>query len=371
MSAFRHFASPLALRRFKDRLATGLITAGGITVLVAILAIGIFLVGETLPLLRLPETLALAKLSPLLFGTFKAALAALLFAVPVALGAAIYSALFMSPRLRARIKPTMEMMEAVPGVVIGFIAGLVLAPWVERHLLSTLMVIVWLPVSAALVGALWYRLGHRLRRRLSLASAGLWLVPWLGLMTALALWLAPSLEQLWFGNDLPLWLERHWGLDYTTRNTLIVGIAMGFAVIPSLYSLADDALADVPAALLEGAQALGASRWQSLWRVALPCAGPGLFAALMIGIGRAVGETMIVLMTSANMALVSANPFEGLRSVAAAIAIELPEAAPGSLTYHVLILAALVLFLFTFIVNTLAELVRQRLRRRYRLLGGK
>lgn len=358
------------LRLLKDRLATGLITAGGIGVLLAILAIGVFLIWETLPLVAIADSLALAKLSPLAWGTLKAALAALLFAIPVALGGAIYSALFMSARLRSRIKPTLEMMEAIPGVVVGFIAGLILAPWVERHLSSALMLIIWLPLSVGLAGFAWRLMKKKLRRRLPFSWAGLWLVPWLALMVALALWLTPWLEQQWLGGDLRQLLDQRFGMDYATRNAMIVGIAMGFAVIPSIYSLAEDALADVPTSLIEGAQALGASRWQALWRVALVAAGPGIFSAVMIGAGRAVGETMIVLMASGNTALFSASPFEGMRSMAAAIAIELPEAAPGGLTYHLLILAALVLFIFTFLVNTLAEIVRQRLRRRYRHLGG-
>ncbi|MGO2055223.1 MAG: ABC transporter permease subunit [Halomonadaceae bacterium] len=369
MTLPRLSSSRQPLRLLQDRVATGLITAGGVGVLLAILAIGIFLVWETLPLLAIGDTFALAKLSPLAWGTLKAALAALLFAIPVALGAAIYSALFMSPRLRTRIKPALEMMEAVPGVVVGFIAGLILAPWVERHLASALVLIVWLPLSAALAGLFWQLAKTHLRRRLPLSWAALWLVPWLAFMVALALWLAPWMEQ-WLGGDLRQWLDQRFGMDYATRNAMIVGIAMGFAVIPSIYSLAEDALADVPSTLIEGAQALGASRWQALWRVALAAAGPGIFSAVMIGAGRAVGETMIVLMASGNTALFSASPFEGMRSMAAAIAIELPEASPGGQTYHLLILAALVLFIFTFLVNTLAEVVRQRLRRRYRQMGG-
>ncbi|GEN28561.1 hypothetical protein HVA01_22070 [Halovibrio variabilis] len=353
------------LRQLQDRIATGLITAGGLVVLLAILAIGVFLLWETLPLLAMGDTLALAKLSPLAWGTLKAALAALLFAVPVALGAAIYSAMFMSPRLRSRIKPALEMMEAIPGVVVGFIAGLILAPWVERHLASAMVLILWLPLSAALAGLLWQWAQTRLRGRLSFSWAGVWLVPWLVLMVAIALWLTPWIEQQLLGGDLRQLLDQRFGIDYATRNALIVGIAMGFAVIPGIYSLADDALADVPSSLVEGAQALGASRWQALWKVALKAAGPGVFSAVMIGAGRAVGETMIVLMASGNTALFSASPFEGMRSMAAAIAIELPEASPGGQTYHLLILAALVLFIFTFLVNTLAEVVRQRLRRRY------
>lgn len=358
------------LRQLQDRIATGLITAGGIGVLLAILAIGVFLLWETLPLLAIGDTLALGKLTPLAWGTLKAALAAMLFATPIALGAAIYSALFMSARLRSRIKPALEMMEAVPGVVVGFIAGLILAPWVERHLTSALVLIVWLPLSAALAGVVWHLAAARLRRWLPLTWAGLWLIPWLASMVAIALWWAPIVEQHWLGGDLRHLLDQHYSMDYATRNALIVGVAMGFAVIPSIYSLAEDALADVPYTLMEGAQALGASRWQALWKVALPTAGPGIFSAVMIGAGRAVGETMIVLMASGNTALLSASPFEGLRSLSASIAIELPEATPGGLTYHLLILAALALFVFTFLVNTLAEVVRQRLRRRYQRLGG-
>ncbi|MFB9868561.1 ABC transporter permease subunit [Vreelandella sulfidaeris] len=370
MTPPRLISSRQPLRLLQDRVATGLITAGGVGVLLAILAIGIFLVWETLPLLTMGDSAALAKLSPLAWGTLKAALAALLFAIPVALGAAIYSALFMSARLRARIKPALEMMEAIPGVVVGFIAGLILAPWVERHLTSTLIIIIWLPISAGVAGLLWQVVNARLRRRLPLSWAGLWLIPWLACMVAIALWLAPWIEQQWLGGDLRQLLDQRFGMNYATRNALIVGIAMGFAVIPGIYSLAEDALADVPATLIEGAQALGASRWQALWKVALAAAGPGVFSAVMIGAGRAVGETMIVLMASGNTALFSASPFEGMRSMAAAIAIELPEASPNGLTYHLLILAALTLFMFTFLVNTLAEVVRQRLRRRYRQIGG-
>lgn len=160
------------------------------------------------------------------------------------------------------------------------------------------------------------------------------------------------------------------GLDVAVRNALIVGAAMGFAVMPSVYALAEDALSGVPSSLAEGAQALGATRWQTLWRVVLPAASPGIFSAVMIGAGRAVGETMIVLMASGNAALMTLNPLDGLRSLAATIAIELPEAGPGGVHYQLLLLAALALFLFTFLVNTLAELVRTRLRRRYRRLGG-
>lgn len=359
-------------RRF-DRLATGLIAAGGIGVIVAVMAIGAFLVVEVLPALfggRLEMERVRLALTPMAWGTLKAALWAMIFAVPLALGAAIHSALFMTQRLRSRMKPTLEMMEAMPGVVVGFVAGLVMAPWIERHLAGVLTLMLVLPLGVLLAAGLWRRLPSGWRRRLSLARAGLWLVPWLLLLALATFALAPWLEGQLFGGDLRVWLDRELGLDYATRNAMIVGVAMGFAVMPSIYALAEDALSGVPSRLGEGAHALGATRWQTLRRVVLPAASPGIFAAVMIGTGRAVGETMIVLMASGNAALMSLSPFEGMRSMAAGIAVELPEAVPGSEAYVLLMLAALLLFLFTFLVNTLAEVVRSRLRRRYRWLGG-
>ncbi|MFD2435695.1 ABC transporter permease subunit [Modicisalibacter luteus] len=309
-------------------------------------------------------------LAPLAWGTLKAAVWALVFAIPLALGAAAHSAVYMSVRLRTRIKPALELMEALPGVVIGFIAGLVLAPYVERHLAGSLALVVILPLGMLLGGALWARLPHGLRARLPLSWAGIWLIPWLALLIWLAMQSAPGLETLLFGGDLRTWLETRLGLDYASRNAMIVGLAMGFAVIPTIYALAEDALSGVPRSLSEGAQALGATRWQALWRVLLPAASPGIFSAVMIGAGRAVGETMIVLMATGNTALMSWSPFEGLRSAAANLAIELPEAAVGSTHYRLLFLSALLLFVFTFCVNTFAEVVRMRLKRRYRHLGA-
>jgi len=396
---------PLSLRlrrrRVRDRLATLLITAGGVGVVVSVLAIGVFLALEVVPLFLGADALSPRELwrpqpvegyaepqhrwrpepliegdtthfgmAPLVWGTLKAALWALLFAVPLALGAAIHSALYMPRRLRTRLKPTLELMEALPGVVIGFVAGILLAPWVERHLAGSLALLVALPLGMVAAGGLRALLPMPLRVRLSPGWAGLWLMPWLVLVGVATLWLAPAIEAALFGGDLRGWLADTLGLDYAARNAMVVGLAMGFAVIPGIYALAEDALAGVPGSLGEGAQALGATRWQTLWKVLLPAAAPGIFSAIMIGAGRAAGETMIVLMASGNTALMSLSPLEGLRSLSATIAIELPEAAVGGTHYRLLFLAALVLFAFTFLVNTLAEGVRTRLRRRYRRLEG-
>jgi phosphate transport system permease protein len=161
------------------------------------------------------------------------------------------------------------------------------------------------------------------------------------------------------------WLLANFGLDYDQRNALVVGLAMGLAVIPTIFAIAEDAVYGVPTHLINGSLALGATPWQTLVRVVLLTASPGIFSAVMIGLGRAVGETMIVLMATGNTPIMDFNIFEGMRTFAANIAVELPESEVGSSHYRILFLAALVLFLLTFVFNTVAELVRQRLRVRY------
>jgi len=146
---------------------------------------------------------------------------------------------------------------------------------------------------------------------------------------------------------------------------VVVGLAMGFAVIPIIFAIAEDAFSNVPSNLVAGSLALGADRWQTVTRVVLPTASPGIFSAIMIGFGRAVGETMIVLMATGNTPIMSWNPFNGFRTLSANIAVEIPEAPHGGTLYRTLFLAGLLLFVITFVLNTGAELVRQRLRERY------
>jgi phosphate transport system permease protein len=151
---------------------------------------------------------------------------------------------------------------------------------------------------------------------------------------------------------------------YDQRNALIVGFVMGFAIIPIIYTIAEDALSTVPDHLRAASLGAGATPWQTATRIVIPTAMSGLFSAVMIGLGRAVGETMIVLMAAGNIPVMEWNIFNGMRTLAANIAVEMPEAAEGSTHWRTLFLAALVLFAMTFVVNTAAELVRLRFRKK-------
>ena len=177
--------------------------------------------------------------------------------------------------------------------------------------------------------------------------------------------LSAPMERAFFSGDMRAWLTNDLGIAFDQRNALVVGVAMGFAVIPTIFSIAEDAIFSVPKHLSYGSLALGATPWQSLVGVVMPTASPGIFSALMIGMGRAVGETMIVLMATGNTPIMDTNIFEGMRTLAANIAVEIGETEVDSSHYRVLFLAAFVLFMFTFVVNTVAETVRQRLRQRY------
>jgi phosphate transport system permease protein len=383
-------------------------------------------------------------LVPLIFGTLKATLYSMLFATPIAILAAIYSSQFLPPRWKARIKPTVEMMASLPSVVLGFVAGLVFAPVLERGVMQVITGVFTVPLALVTGAHLWQLLPNGFRTRLgSLRFVAIALIALpAGLVGAGAA--APWVERLLFQGDIGTWLDgregsglggwvlalmpmagiaaatvvgrvlrpwlrrrsggwsqRHTALvsfgsfvigsvlavalavaaamffdalrldtrgglfgTYVQRNALVVAIGMSFAIIPLVFTIADDALSAVPDHLRSASLGAGATPWQTAVRVIVPAAASGLFSAIMIGLGRAVGETMVVLMAAGNTPLMNWNLFNGFQTLSAAIATELPEAARGSAHYRVLFLAALVLFAMTFVVNTLAELVRQRFRRR-------
>ncbi|MBX3499815.1 MAG: ABC transporter permease subunit [Alphaproteobacteria bacterium] len=383
------------------------------------------------------------SLVPLIFGTLKSTFYAMLFAIPVALAAAIFTSEFLHHSVRAVVKPAMEMMASLPSVVLGFIAALILAPLVESWIVSVLLLFLLIPLCLIVSAYLWQMLPERVVLlyggvpKFLLMFAGVIVGGWLSVA------IGPTVEAGLFG-DFKQWLSGRqgssvgfmtivlsplmffvaaWGLrrfagaaldermravprlrgavmdvgrwaalaaagiflawivasllssfgydprggmvdTYVQRNTLVVGFAMGFAVIPIIYTIAEDALNSVPEHLRGASLACGATLWQTATRVILPTAASGVFAAVMIGMGRAVGETMIVVMAAGNTAIIDMNLFNGLRALSANIAVELPEAVRNDSLYRMLFLAALTLFVLTFIVNTLAEVVRQRFRRR-------
>jgi phosphate transport system permease protein len=211
----------------------------------------------------------------------------------------------------------------------------------------------------------WTRAEWRIKDYVKEGWEPVLLLPVLVVLAILSLQVAGPFQDWFFAGDLRSWLSREAGISYDQRNAMVVGCAMGFAVIPTIFSIAEDAIYGVPRSLSDGSLALGATPWQTLVRVVLPTASPGMFSAVMIGLGRAVGETMIVLMATGNTPIMDWNLFEGMRTLAANIAVEMPESAMNSSHYRILFLAALVLFMFTFVVNTGAELIRQRLREKY------
>ncbi|WP_110969801.1 ABC transporter permease subunit [Pseudomonas huaxiensis] len=305
------------------------------------------------------------SLSPLTFGTLKAAFYAMILAAPLAIAAAIYTAYFMAPGMRRKVKPVIELMEAMPTVILGFFAGLFLAPYLEGHLPGVFSLLMLLPLGILVAGFSWSRLPESIRLRVPDGWEAAILIPVILFTGWFALYMSPFLETWFFGGDMRLWITNDLGITYDQRNALVVGIAMGFAVIPNIYSIAEDAVFSVPRSLTLGSLALGATPWQTLTRVVILTASPGIFSALMIGMGRAVGETMIVLMATGNTPVMELNLFEGMRTLAANVAVEMPESEVGGSHYRVLFLAALVLLMFTFVMNTLAELIRQRLRKKY------
>lgn len=305
------------------------------------------------------------SLAPLAFGTIKAALYAMLFAIPLAICGAIYTAYFMAPEWRRKVKPVIELMEALPTVIIGFLAGLFLAPFIETNLSGVFTLLIVLPVGILLFGFAWANLPKSIRHRVPDGWDAALLIPVLLFLVWFSLALATPIELAFFGGDMRTWISHDLGISFDQRNALVVGIAMGFAVIPSIFSIAEDAIFSVPKHLSHGSLALGATPWQTLVRVVMPTASPGIFSAVMIGMGRAVGETMIVLMATGNTPVMDWNIFEGMRTLSANIAVEVAESEVHSTHYRVLFLAAFVLFMFTFVVNTIAELIRQRLRNKY------
>lgn len=302
---------------------------------------------------------------PLIFGTLKGTVYAMLLATPLAVLGAIYTAMFMHPAIRAIVKPAVEIMAALPTVVLGFLAGLWFAPLLEKIFPAVATLFLVVPLSILAVSVLWQFLPKQFT-----GSTGSFkeLMAFMGVIVG-SIWLCLSLNQqieaVLFGADYKGWLLSRFGVGYDQRNALVIAFAMGIAVIPTIFSISEDSISNVPRHLIAGSLALGATPWQTLTKLVIISASPGLFSALMIGLGRVVGETMIVLMATGNTPVMDMNLFNGFRTLSANIAVEMPEAPHGGTLYRLLFLAGLILFVFTSVVNTFAEIIRQRLRARY------
>ncbi len=455
------------------------------------------------------------SLVPLIFGTLKATVVAMIIAAPLGVLAAIYTSQFLHPKLRRVVKPGIELMASLPSVVLGFVAAVLIAPLVADWLPAIIVGAAIVPLCVVVGAHAWRFVPARFARSLPTLGHLVLVLSVMGAGAGVSLGVGPLIESgLFQPNDderllmagvaepvphseRPAWLRagqtpsradeirlreldlyirggelvrapeisaeeaaqfvppelergsiRRWldgefggpwpgwfllmvfpsllvvvagdmkagrlwaamgaggatlnaefvellrlavrvlaslalaatvagvlvamGLDprdsllgaFSQRNTVVVGIAMGFAVIPIIYTISEDAMTSVPAGLRAASLGAGATAWQTAVRVVLPVAGSGIFSACMIGLGRAVGETMIVLMATGNTPEISANIFSGFRTLAANIAVELPEAPRGGTHYRVLFLCGLVLFAMTLVINTTAELVRQRVRKR-------
>ncbi|MCS6816282.1 MAG: phosphate ABC transporter permease subunit PstC [Blastocatellia bacterium] len=307
-------------RLWADRWARRVILLLSLTAIATIVLIFIFIFREALPILTDPEIQREASLRhffrptegpdlasrymwqpialvpkysliPLILGTLKTTLVALLIAAPLAIAAALYTSEFAPARVRETIKPAIELLAGIPSVVLGFFALIVLATWIQQL----------------------------------------------------------------------------FGLE-TRLNAITAGTALALALIPIIYTVSEDALNAVPQSLREASLALGATRWQTATRVVLPAALPGIFASLILGFGRAVGETMIVLMASGNAAITSWQFTDSVRTLAATIAAELGEVVFGSPHYHVLFFIGALLFVVTFIVNSVGMYIIHRVQ--HRLRGG-
>jgi phosphate transport system permease protein len=331
-------------RHRRDRLGRLAVQLGTVVVLAALLSIPVFLIASLAAWTPLPEG-AWARLGTLFAGTVKAATCALIVAVPLGIGAAVFSASFASPRFRGWFKPCLEILEAIPTVVLGLVAFATVAPWLKDNVATLLALVVAVP---ALLLAGGFAAGSRTKR-----VAGwlpLWMLPMLIALIAIAVALSASSQPL---------------IAVTTPwNTLLIGLALGLAAVPLVFSIAEDALLLIPSTHVRSALALGATRWQALVSIVMPAARSGLVAAIVLGASRCLGETMIVLMASGNTPLANFNPLDGVRTLSAELVIGLPEAAPPGGTYRLLLLAALALFVLTFTLNLLAAQARARMHRR-------
>ena len=248
-------------------------------------------------------------IQPLLIGTFKVTLVSLLFATPLSILAAIYCAFFAKAWIRDIIKPTVEVLAGFPSVVLGFFCLVTVVQGVYN--------------TTQFIQPLCTHIADFIS----------WVLP--------------------YSNE---WIHSALTISDFHYSSVVGGIGLGLAVIPIIFTISEDALSSVPKSYREASLALGATESETAFKVMLPAALPGVVAAVLLGIGRAFGETMIALMATGNAALFSWNIFHPVRTLAATIGSETGEVQWGSLHYNILFFLGILLFLVSFIINALTEL---------------
>lgn len=285
------------MRKFKEFIIERLIFLCGIASIFFVILIFLFLLKEGIAVFKtvsfskfllgrnwypISEPAQLGILS-LILGSLLVTLGAMLISIPVGVASAIYIAEIVPLKLKEILKSGIELLAAIPSVVLGFIGMVTLVPWIKKIF------------------------------------------------------------------NLP-----------TGLTALSGSIMLAFMAMPTIVSIAEDALYSLPKSYKEGALALGATHWQAIYRVMLPAASSGIIAAVMLGIGRVIGETMAVMMITGNAALIPHSILQPVRTLTATIAAEMGEAVVGSVHYFALFAIGIILFVISFVINVSADLFLHR-----------
>jgi phosphate transport system permease protein len=281
------------MRKLREFILEKLVLLCGVASILFVILIFLFLLKEGLAVFKsvTPAAFVFGKnwypiseppqlgILPLILGSLLVTLGAAIISIPIGVGCAVYIAEIAPRRIKEILKAGIELLAAIPSVVLGFIGMVTLVPLVKT--------VFHLPTG----------------------------------LTALS-----------------------------------GSIMLAFMAMPTIVSIAEDALYSVPKTYKEGALAMGATHWQSIWRVMLRAASSGILAAIMLGIGRVIGETMAVMMITGNAAVIPHSFFAPVRTLTATIAAEMGEAVVGSEHYYALFAIGIVLFVISFAVNVTADL---------------
>ena len=290
-------------RKLKDNIIRKILFGFGLTAIIFILLILVFLIVEGLPFFFEADGVDFFTgdvwnpsspneprygISPMILGTFLVTLGAIVIAVPIGIGCAIYLSEIAHPKIRETLKPIIEILAGIPSVVFGFFALIILSTWIDDFFNAT-----------------------------------------------------------------------------TKLNALTGSIMLAVMMLPIIISLSEDAIRSVPREMKEASLALGLSKWDTIKGVVIPAALSGITAGVILGVARAIGETMTVLMATGNAPVISFDMLTSMRTMTATIAIEMGEVPYGSTHYHALFAIGIILFIITLFVNFIASSIRKRFKGRY------